>query len=50
MITEVDERRSLARSTATQTVLTGVSRLTGFVRIVIVAAVLGTTFLGNTYQ
>jgi putative peptidoglycan lipid II flippase len=46
----VDERRTLARSTATQTVLTGVSRLTGFVRVVVVAAVLGTTFLGNTYQ
>lgn len=50
MITEVDERRTLARSTATQTVLIAVSRVTGFVRIVIVAAVLGTTFLGNTYQ
>jgi putative peptidoglycan lipid II flippase len=46
----VDERRSLARSTATQTVLTAVSRVTGFVRVVVVAAVLGTTFLGNTYQ
>jgi len=45
-----DERRDLARSTATQTVLTGISRLTGFARVVIVAAVLGTTFLGNTYQ
>ncbi len=50
MTHSVDERRSLARSTATQTVLTGVSRLTGFVRVVVVAAVLGTTFLGNTYQ
>lgn len=46
----VDERRTLARSTATQTVLTGISRLTGFARVVVVAAVLGTTFLGNTYQ
>ncbi len=46
----VDERRSLARSTATQTVLTAVSRVTGFARVVVVAAVLGTTFLGNTYQ
>lgn len=46
----VDERRTLARSTATQTVLTGISRLTGFGRVVVVAAVLGTTFLGNTYQ
>ena len=46
----VDERRDLARSTATQTLLTGISRITGFARVVIVAAVLGTTFLGNTYQ
>jgi len=45
-----DERRHLARSTALQTVLVGVSRATGFVRVVVVAAVLGTTFLGNTYQ
>jgi putative peptidoglycan lipid II flippase len=50
MSSGVDERRHLARSTATQTVLTGISRLTGFVRVVVVAAVLGTTFLGNTYQ
>ncbi|HZN16055.1 MAG TPA: lipid II flippase MurJ [Acidimicrobiales bacterium] len=32
------------------TALTAVSRVTGFARIVVVAAVLGTTFLGNTYQ
>jgi len=50
MSPHVDDRRSLARSTATQTVLTGVSRVTGFVRVMVVAAVLGTTFLGNTYQ
>lgn len=50
MTPPVDERRTLARSTATQTVLTGLSRVTGFVRVVVVAAVLGTTFLGNTYQ
>lgn len=41
---------SLARSMAAMTVLTAVSRATGFVRIVVVAAVLGTTFLGNVYQ
>lgn len=40
----------LARSTAAMTALTAVSRLTGFARIIVVAAVLGTTFLGNTYQ
>lgn len=32
------------------TALTLVSRLTGLVRVLVVAAVLGTTFLGNTYQ
>ena len=40
----------LARTTAAMTVLTLVSRLTGLVRVLVVAAVLGTTFLGNTYQ
>lgn len=40
----------LARSTATMTVLTLLSRLTGVVRNVVVVAVLGVTFLGNTYQ
>jgi putative peptidoglycan lipid II flippase len=32
------------------TALTLISRLTGVVRILVVAAVLGTTFLGNTFQ
>lgn len=50
MTAGVDDRRSLARSTAMQTVLVAVSRLTGFARVVVIAAVLGTTFLGNTYQ
>ncbi|MGH9182270.1 MAG: murein biosynthesis integral membrane protein MurJ [Acidimicrobiales bacterium] len=40
----------LARSTAAMTLWTLVSRTTGFVRVLVVAAVLGTTFLGNTYQ
>lgn len=31
-------------------VFTAVSRLTGFGRIIVVAAVLGTSYLGNTYQ
>ncbi len=45
-------RRSpdLARATAGMTALTLVSRLTGVVRVLVVAAVLGTTFLGNTFQ
>jgi putative peptidoglycan lipid II flippase len=41
---------SLARSTAAMSGLTALSRATGFVRVLVVAAVLGTTFLGNTYQ
>jgi putative peptidoglycan lipid II flippase len=40
----------LARSTVAMTALTLVSRLTGFVRVLVVVAVLGDTFLGNTYQ
>lgn len=40
----------LARSTATMSVLTAISRGTGLVRIVVVGAVIGTTYLGNTYQ
>ena len=40
----------LARHTAVISSLNLVSRLTGFVRMLVVAAVLGTTFLGNTYQ
>lgn len=40
----------LARSTATMTGLTLLSRVTGFVRNVVVVAVLGDTFLGNVYQ
>jgi putative peptidoglycan lipid II flippase len=40
----------LARSTATMTFFTLLSRLTGVVRNVVVVGVLGVTFLGNTYQ
>ena len=40
----------LTRSTATISALTLVSRLTGFVRMFVLAAVVGTNFLGNTYQ
>ena len=40
----------LAASTVTMTALTGVSRATGLIRIVVVGAVVGDTFLGNTYQ
>ena len=41
---------SLARGAATITVATALSRFTGFVRVVVVAAAMGTTFLANTYQ
>lgn len=41
---------TLARSMASMTALTALSRLTGFVLFVVVAAVLGTGLLANTYQ
>ena len=41
---------SLARGAALITIATAVSRLTGFVRVIVVAAAMGTTFLANTYQ
>ncbi len=40
----------LTKHTAVISSLNLLSRLTGFGRILVVAAVLGTTFLGNTYQ
>ena len=40
----------LARSTVAMTLLTAVSRATGLVRILVVGAVVGTTYLGNTYE
>lgn len=41
---------SLGRGAAVITVATAISRITGFVRVVVVAAAMGTTFLANTYQ
>ena len=41
---------SLARGAAATTVATALSRVTGFVRVVVVAGAMGTTFLTNTYQ
>jgi putative peptidoglycan lipid II flippase len=38
------------RAAARMSVLTVVSRLTGFARVVVVAAVLGASYLGNVYQ
>lgn len=40
----------VARATAALTALTLISRITGVVRVLVIAAVLGTTFLGNTFQ
>ena len=42
--------RSLARGAAVITLATAASRITGFVRVVVVAGAMGTTFLANTYQ
>ena len=41
---------SLSRGAAAITLVTALSRATGFVRVVVVAAAMGTTFLANTYQ
>jgi putative peptidoglycan lipid II flippase len=41
---------SLARGAAVITAATAVSRITGFLRVIVVAATMGTTFLANTYQ
>lgn len=47
---EATNRDAFARSTTRMSLLTVVSRATGFVRVIVVAAVLGTSYLGNTYQ
>lgn len=46
----VEQTGSLARGAAAITVATAISRITGFGRVVVVAAALGSTFLVNTYQ
>ena len=46
----VEPTGSLARGAAAITVATAISRITGFGRVVVVAAALGSTFLVNTYQ
>lgn len=48
--TAVESSTSLARGAAAISIATAVSRVTGFVRVVVMAAALGTTFLANTYQ
>jgi len=46
----VTQPHSVARAAAGMGVATAVSRLFGFVRVLVIAAVLGTTYLGNTFQ
>ena len=48
--TAVSGAGPLARGAAMITIATAVSRATGFLRVVVVAAAMGTTFLANTYQ
>lgn len=50
MTREQATNRSLARGAALITAATSLSRVTGFVRVVVVAGAMGTTFLANTYQ
>ncbi len=45
-----DPHRSVARAAVGMGGITAVSRLAGFVRVLVIAAVLGTTYLGNTFQ
>ena len=42
--------QAVTRAAASMGGVTVVSRLTGFVRVLVIAAVLGTTYLGNTFQ
>jgi putative peptidoglycan lipid II flippase len=44
------QQTSLARGAAFISFATAISRVTGFVRVIVVAAAMGTTFLANTYQ
>ena len=44
------ETRSVTRAAVRMGGVTVVSRLMGFVRVLVIAAVLGTTYLGNTFQ
>ena len=48
--TEPSSTASLGRGAALITLATVASRVTGFVRVVVVAAAMGTTYLANTYQ
>ena len=43
-------RPSLTRAVLGMGAVTAGSRLVGFVRVLVIAAILGTTYLGNTFQ
>jgi putative peptidoglycan lipid II flippase len=49
MVDSVAGARSVSRSAAGMGVATAVSRAIGFARVLVVAAILGTTYLGNTF-
>src|SRR4029077_16470052 len=48
--TKIERPQSVTRAAASMGGVTVVSRLMGFVRVLVIAAVLGTTYLGNTFQ
>jgi putative peptidoglycan lipid II flippase len=43
-------QRGIGRAATAMGAMTAASRLAGFVRVLVIAAVLGTTALGNTFQ
>jgi putative peptidoglycan lipid II flippase len=47
---DANKQQSVTRAAVGMGGVTVVSRLTGFVRVLVIAAVLGTTYLGNTFQ
>jgi putative peptidoglycan lipid II flippase len=49
MVESVADTRSISRSAAGMGVATAVSRAFGFARVLVIAAILGTTYLGNTF-
>lgn len=49
MVDPVAGARSVSRSAAGMGVATAVSRVIGFARVLVVAGILGTTYLGNTF-
>jgi len=50
VVADVTDRAAVARAATGMGIATAVSRAIGFVRVLVIAAILGTTFLGNAYQ